>query len=330
MKHHFIINPAAGKGTLIRSLTEKITATAEERGIDYEIYVTKAPGDAIEYVATAVAADADLHRFYACGGDGTLCEVVNGAPLSDRAEFALIPIGTGNDFCRNFDDRAAFFDIGRQIDGEAMPIDLISYNGKYCVNMLNIGFDCNVVERTVKFKRSKLVPSSMAYSLGIVSALMHKMTTPMQITLEDGEVIDRPLLLLSIANGRYYGGGFLSNPRATLDDGLFDVNIIEKVSRITFLSLIGSYKAGTHLETAPQYITYRKSTSLTIHFEKETMMCVDGETEPVTDLEISLVPKAARFIVPSGVTCLSLYREPEAGTEEEAAPATAPTAEEVI
>ncbi|MBO7292522.1 MAG: hypothetical protein J6V07_01160, partial [Clostridia bacterium] len=221
--------------------------------------------------------------------------IVNGAPLSDRAEFALIPIGTGNDFCRNFDDRAAFFDIGRQIDGEAMPIDLISYNGKYCVNMLNIGIDCNVVERTVKFKRSKLVPSSMAYSLGIVSALMHKMTTPMQITLEDGEVIDRPLLLLSIANGRYYGGGFLSNPRATLDDGLFDVNIIEKVSRITFLSLIGSYKAGTHLETAPQYITYRKSTSLTIHFEKETMMCVDGETEPVTDLEISLVPKAARL-----------------------------------
>lgn len=327
MKHHFIINPAAGKGTFVRSLSEKINTTAAERGINYEIYITKAPGDAVDYVAAAIASDTERHRFYACGGDGTLCEVVNGAPLSERAEFALIPIGTGNDFCRNFDDRAAFFDIARQIDGEAIPIDLICYNGKYCVNMLNIGFDCNVVERTVKFKHSKLVPSSMAYSLGVVSALMHKMTTPMRITLEDGEVIERPLLLLSIANGRYYGGGFLSNPRATLDDGLFDLNVIEKVSRFTFLSLIGSYKAGTHLETAPQYITYRQSTSLTIHFEKETMMCVDGETEPVTNLEISLVPKATRFVLPAGVSCLSLYREPEADTENDE-PTLEPCAED--
>ena len=326
MKHHFIINPAAGTGTFVRTLSEKIRLAAEAREIDYEIYLTKAPGDAIDYVASCVAGDDEMHRFYACGGDGTLCEVVNGAPLSERAEFALIPIGTGNDFCRNFDDRAAFFDIERQIDGTAMPIDLIRYNDRYCVNMLNIGFDCNVVERTVKLKHHPLVPSSMAYSLGVVSTLMHKMTTDMHIELEDGEVIERPLLLMSIANGQFYGGGFHSNPRATLDDGLFDVNIIEKVSRVTFLSLIGSYKAGTHLETGAKYITYRQSKSLTMHFDTETLMCVDGETAPVTELTVSIVPKATRFVLPHGVSCLSVTTEEG---EAEATEETVPVAEEV-
>ena len=321
MKHHFIINPAAGKGTHVQSLIKKITESAEAHGIDYEIYMTKAQNDATEFVASTIAADTDLHRFYACGGDGTLGEVICGAPLSDRAEFALVPIGTGNDFCRNFDDRAAFFDIDRQITGEVMPIDLIRYNDRYCVNMLNVGFDCNVVERTTSFKKSKLIPSSMAYSVGVVSSLMHKMTTEMHITLEDGEVIERPLLLMSIANGQFYGGGFHSNPRATLDDGLFDVNIIEKVSRLTFISLISSYNAGTHLETAAKYITYRQSKSLSMSFDKETLICVDGETSLATELTVSIVPEATRFVLPAGVRCLSskdsITADPEAEIDAE-------------
>ena len=305
MKHHFIINPAAGKGTHVKSLMQKINESATARKIDYEIYMTTAPGDATEFVAKTVAADNEHHRFYACGGDGTLGEVVCGAPLCDRAEFALIPIGTGNDFCRNFDDRAAFFDIDRQIAGEAMPIDLIRYNDRYCVNMMNVGFDCNVVERTTSFKKSKFIPSSMAYSVGVVSTLMHKMTTDMHITLEDGEVIDRPLLLMSIANGQFYGGGYHSNPRATLDDGYFDVNIIEKISRLTFISLISSYKAGTHLETAAKYITYRQSKTLTMSFDEETLICVDGETSMAKELSVAIVPNATRFVLPAGVRCVS-------------------------
>ena len=316
MKHHFIINPAAGKGTHIQSLTKRITESAEKSRIDYEIYMTKAPGDATAFVAETMAADTKTHRFYACGGDGTLGEVVCGAPLSERAEFALIPIGTGNDFCRNFDDRAAFFDIDRQIEGEAMPIDLIRYSDgtteRYCVNMMNVGFDCNVVERTIAFKKSKFIPSSMAYSVGVAATLMHKMTTDMRITLEDGEVIERPLLLMSIANGQFYGGGFRSNPRATLDDGCFDVNIIEKVSRLTFISLISSYKAGTHLETAAKYITYRQSKTLTMSFEEETLYCVDGETALAKELTISLAPEAARFVLPLGVNCVSSQASMEA------------------
>ena len=315
MKHHFIVNPAAGKGNLVNSLTERIHAAAFAAGCEYEIYKTVAPGDAGAYVARTLAADDGHHRFYACGGDGTLNEVVNGAPLSTRAEYAVIPIGTGNDFCRNFDDRAAFLDIRRQLDGSAIPLDLIRYGERYCVNMLTIGFDCNVVERTVQFNSHPLVPSGMAYSLGVAVSLLHKMTTDMHITLSDGEIIERPLLLMSVANGRFYGGGFQPNPRAMIDDGLLDVNIVEKVSRPTFLSFIGCYKAGRHLEEAAKYVTYRRTTSLSLHFDQETTVCVDSETELATALEITLVPHATRFVLPIGTRCLSTAEATECGAD---------------
>ena len=311
MKHHFILNPAAGKGTLVNSLSEKIHAAAALAKCDYEIYRTKAPGDAGEFVKRTLASDGGYHRFYACGGDGTLNEVVNGAPLAENVEYAVIPIGTGNDFCRNFDDRASFLDITRQIEGHAIPLDLIRYGERYCVNMLNIGFDCQVVERTIKFKKNRLVPSGMAYSLGVAASLLHKMTTDMHITLSDGEIIERPLLLMSIANGQFYGGGFHANPRALIDDGLFDVNMIEKVSRFTFLSFVGCYKAGRHLEEAAEYVTYRRTTSLSLKFQNETMICVDGETEPATALEITLVPKATRFVIPAGTACINSADAPQ-------------------
>ncbi len=301
MKHHFIINPAAGKGTLTESLTARIQAACEKAGVDHVIYMTKAPGDASLYVQRALEEEGD-HRFYACGGDGTLCETINGAPESERAEFALIPIGTGNDFCRNFDYRAAFFDIERQLNGTPTPIDLIRYNDRFCVNMLNIGFDCNAANRANELKKKRFFPKSMAYAGGIVHSLVRKMTTDMSLTLDEEERIERPLLLITVSNGQFCGGGFRSNPRASLTDGLFDVNIIEKMSRFSFVSLVGSYKAGTHIEQAPDYVTYRQARSLSLKLPQETAVCVDGEIEYADELTVTLVPSAIRFVLPEGVS----------------------------
>ena len=306
MKHHFIINPAAGKGTLTRSLAARIRERCDSRGVEYTIYETTAPGDAERYVRKAVSEDGNLHRFYACGGDGTLCEVINGAPADARAEFALIPIGTGNDFCRNFDERSAFLDIDRQLDGTPARFDLIKYNDRYSINMLNIGFDCNVVNAAATLKKKKYIPSEMAYVSGVAVTLFHKMTTPMHLELNTGEVIERPLLLITIANGRFCGGGFMSNPVASLDDGLFDVNIIEKVSRFTFLALVGSYKAGTHLKQAGKIVTYRQVSSLYLRFPREIPICVDGEIEQAQELRVSLCPRVLSFVLPAGVSCLSI------------------------
>ena len=169
MKHYFILNPKAGKGIYTEELSKNIRLTCEEKNVPYEIYMTKGIGDATDFVRK-ICADKSLlpARFYACGGDGTLGETVNGAAGSEGASVGLIPIGTGNDFVRNFGSSDLFFDISAQISGEERRIDLLRCNDFYAINMINIGFDCEVVKKTVTLKKNKLIPSKLAYIAGVV------------------------------------------------------------------------------------------------------------------------------------------------------------------
>ena len=279
----------------------------DELGVNYNVYITNAPLDATEYVRKAALGTNEAQRFYACGGDGTLCELINGAPNNENVEFGLIPIGTGNDFRRNFSNKEMFFDIERQIKGKSEKIDLLKCNGRYCVNIVNIGFDCNVVYEMDKIRNVKIIPNKLAYIAGIVVTLFKKMYSKMRITAEGIPEIDRELLLIAIANGKFYGGGFKAVPFASLHDGMIDISIIEKVSRLTFISLVGKYKIGTHLETktGKKCITYLRSNALKLEFEKPINICIDGEVEKAEGLNIEIEPSATSFIIPDGVTELS-------------------------
>ena len=302
MKHHFIINPTAGKGNLADALKQKIISICNDIDIKYYVHTTVKPLDATEYVKNALVSDEDEHRFYACGGDGTLSEVLNGTDLSNRAQIALIPIGTGNDFWKNFDNGQFFSDINRQIEGEPRKIDVLTYNGKYCANMINIGFDCDVVKKSAKLKRHFWIPSKMAYIFGVICTLFKKMGKRMHIEFDDGTVIDKPLLLTAVANGQFCGGGYDAAPLAKLNDGLMDLCIINKVSRLTFLKLISSYRAGTHLETTKgkQIIEYFQRRHVRYTFDKDTDICIDGEIETCRTLELGIIRNAIKFSIPKG------------------------------
>ena len=115
MKHLFIINPAAGKYDHTGEFTQKIREACDKRCLAYEILVSRAPGDCTR-IAQAAAATGDPVRIYACGGDGTLNEVVNGAVGYRNAAVTHFPGGSGNDFIRIFSDPMAFRDLGRLLD----------------------------------------------------------------------------------------------------------------------------------------------------------------------------------------------------------------------
>ena len=108
MKHIFLINPAAGKkGNSESIIRPQIEDYCGKNGLDYEIYVTKCQGDAQNYCAER-AKSGEALRFYACGGDGTLYEVVNGVFGNPNCEVAVIPMGSGNDFIRLFGTKEQF------------------------------------------------------------------------------------------------------------------------------------------------------------------------------------------------------------------------------
>ena len=172
----FIINPKAGKAKDI----EKLVSDIKNAVNDAEIYMTKASRDATRFVREYCEKHSAA-RIFAYGGDGTLSEVVNGAVGFDGVEIGIIPSGTGNDFCRNFPD-SDFKDLSAQVGGEAIPCDVIRYrttlNGEektgYCINMFNIGFDCNVADMTAKMKKNSFVNGSFAYIISIFTMLIKK------------------------------------------------------------------------------------------------------------------------------------------------------------
>lgn len=313
MKNYFFVNPIAGQGKGIDSFVAGIKASAEAVGAGgyTEIYITKAVRDC-ELKAREIAESSagEFIKMFACGGDGTCNELVNGVIGFDNVSVGCVPIGTGNDTIRSLPGARDFLNIEKQLTGETHKIDLIKYSGiidgafqkKYCVNMFNIGFDCNVAALTARLKSKPLIAGSFAYLMAILGTFIKKNGISLKLE-ENGEIlIDGQVLLCAIANGSYCGGGIYSSPQAEISDGIFDINIIQDVSRLTFLKLFPKYQKGTHLEDprAQKVVSVKKSKSLTLTpAEEKFLLCADGEIYTAEKIDFEIVPEALNFIVPA-------------------------------
>ena len=308
MKTVFILNPEAGKKNNLITLSESIKRAALDCGKDVEIYITKAQGDATDFVR-GKCEDGEHIRFIACGGDGTLSEVVCGAIGYDNAEIGVIPMGTGNDFCRNFSKDYDFASPEAQLCGDTVECDAIKYttevDGKrvegYCANMFNIGFDCNVADLTGTIKKKTPLAGSLAYFAAILATLVRKKCTELEVFLDDKKAHDGKLLLTSLANGSFCGGGIMSNPGAAINDGLINVNIINNVSRLRFISLLPYYMKGTHgsLRGIERVITTCGAQRVKIvPKDNKIRLCIDGEIIDAGVTEFEVVHNAFHFVLP--------------------------------
>lgn len=314
LKYFFIINPNSGKKKKQDRMMAELEAAAAEKGISYEIYRTEYAKDGERYVrelCEKYAGSGESLRIYACGGDGTVNEVVNGAIGYDNVEIGAIPLGTGNDYIRNYGDAADFLDMKRQLAGHAVYSDAIRYRAEYdgavtegyCANMFNIGFDCNVVDMTSRVKEWPFIGGSLAYLVSVAIILIKKKGADLCIEYEDGTVVDGRILLIAIANGCFCGGGVKGVPLCQLDDGFMDVSVVSNISRRLFIMLFPSYSKGTHLEkkrlVERDLIRYTKERTLTVTANGESLrLCTDGEITTQKRIEFTMVKDAFRFIVP--------------------------------
>ena len=300
MKHIFIINPAAGKYDRTEEFSGKIAAACASRGLDYAIHVSEKPGDC-RATARRAAESGEEVRLYACGGDGTLNEVVNGAAGFPNAAVTHFPGGSGNDTIKIFDDPAAFTSIERLLDAEEARFDLIRCNDSYALNVLSIGFDARVGTDIARFKRLPLVSGKGAYILSIFSNMLHGLTADYTVTLDSGEVFSGRKTMICVCNGRWYGGGFNPVPEAEPDDGLLDVLVVEKVNLLQVATVVGHYQKGRYADY-PSLIYHARCRSLRIECVKESVVNIDGEAAYTTDAKIELIPQAIRFFYPKGLT----------------------------
>lgn len=301
MRHIFVINPVAGKMDPAQLLTPPIKAAAADHPEeDVEIYITKGVGDACRYVRSVCESYEKPVRFYACGGDGTINSVVNGLVGFSHAELGLIPCGSGNDFVKNYPDRD-FFNISAQLESKAHSIDLLKVNDSFSINITNIGLDSDAADYMSRFKRLPLVTGKMAYNLGLLYSVCLPIGHNMKITLNDGEtVLEGRFMLAVAANGQYYGGHFRCAPLATLTDGLIDVCLIKKISRLRIPSLLSIYESGQHVdnEKFKDVASYHKCRKMIIEADHPISLARDGEIDHAARIEIELIPNALMCSIP--------------------------------
>ncbi len=296
MKHLFIINPAAGKTDRTEEYRAMILPFCQKYGQDYEIYVSRGPGDC-RARTEAAGKSGEACRVYAMGGDGTLNEVAVGAAGFENLAVTHFAGGSGNDFVRIFGDTISFRDLEPYADCREMVMDMIDCNGDLAVNTCSVGLDARIGTQIGEYKRLPLVTGSGAYLLSILVNLTRGISEPYTVEAA-GRVFQGRQTLITACNGQFYGGGFHPVPEADPTDGLLDVVIVRDVPLWRVPMVIGRYKAGRYAEL-PQLITHLVTDRVSIRCEKNNSISLDGELRKADAIEIKISDKKLRYFYPA-------------------------------
>ena len=296
MKHVFIVNPAAGDGTVPAFVRERIGGRP-----DCEIYETKGRRDATAFIRSrCAAAPEEKLCFVACGGDGTVNEVASGIALNPSACMTVLPLGSGNDFVKAFGGAAKFLDVEALLKAAPKPIDILKVGDRWAANAFHFGLDAAVAKTMIDVKPKPFIGGRNAYPTGVVKALIFNMRTWCRMTV-DGELIhEGDMLLCTAANGQYVGGSYRCAPRSLPDDGLAELCLVKPVSRLRFLTLMNAYKAGSHLEDPrfKSFVLYRRGRVIEVSGKPGFMVSLDGEIVEGESFRVEVIPGGLQFAAP--------------------------------
>lgn len=238
-----LCNPTAGSGRAA-SVCQAICELLKQRAVAYRVENTSTPGEATQLARKAALSN--CHAIIGVGGDGTLSEIIAG--LTEKViPLYFAPCGTGNDFVRMLNLPADPVDaVAAQLDSGETHLDMATVNGKGFLNVAGTGFDVEVLREVTRFKH--VGKGLLPYLLGLVSALRRFKAFHAELTLDNGEVLNQSFTIISIANGRYFGGGMKVAPLADVHDGLLDVMIIDGVPKFFVPFLLPFFITGKHIK----------------------------------------------------------------------------------
>jgi YegS/Rv2252/BmrU family lipid kinase len=300
-----VVNPASAGGHTMRRW-DRGARMLLALGVDFDVHVTTAPGSATHAVRAALQHGA--RRVVAVGGDGTLNEVVNGffdehgAPLGEHAALCVVPSGSGGDFARTAHIprsaaralRALLSRRTRSID--AGRIDFDDGSRRFFVNVADCGVGGEVVARVNSGRvKGGGARGSAVFLYQSLAALLRYRGREVSVIV-DGRQIERTVQSVVVANGRYFGGGMRIAPHAELDDGLFDVVIVEAAGRLRTIAGVPSLYRGTHVHRAEVEVCRARQVRID-HAGTPLLFDVEGEQVGQTGATISCLPGAIRLCV---------------------------------
>lgn len=297
-KFIYFINPISGTGGkgLLQDIIRNKTA---EKNIAFEILHTNAAGD-YTYLKEKIAAE-NITDIIICGGDGTVNQVANSL-LGVKISIGIIPMGSGNGlaFAAKIPKR-----IHKALEcifaGNAVYIDSFYINKKFSCMLCGLGFDAQVAHDFAKQKKRGL----STYIRQSVKNFFSAGHYPFEI-IQDGKPLHSEAFFISIANSNQFGNNFTIAPQASLHDGLLDIVVVNKMSKLRMiLSILKQVRNGkVRMYEDKKYhkndVHYFQAKKLVIKNPQLAPLHIDGDPAETSDaFEIEIIENAFKLIVPA-------------------------------
>jgi diacylglycerol kinase (ATP) len=292
MKILVVVNPAAGGGKTLR-LLPRIKRWLSESSHDFLFTIPESPEEMRSEIVRA--SDQGFDAILLCGGDGTVHQALP-AIGETGLPFGYLPCGRGNDFARNIGLPA---DLKSNCSSLSNPsfrkLDLPSINQKVpFVAVAYVGFDGEVNRLANDHKG--YFGGTLGYIICVLKALKNFKPFEVEITIDDHTWRDR-VMMVSVANAPFYGGGMKIAPQAIMDDGLLEICIVKEISKLELLRQFPKVFKGTHV-THPR-IMMVSGRKIKIISDEERDLFADGEHAGRLPAECTIGSQTIRVLAPS-------------------------------
>lgn len=287
MAFKFIVNPTAGRGRTGK-LVDDLHRVLKDRGIEYDLVLTRQAGHGQELAEKASSEGWPV--VVAVGGDGTMNEVLNGIMVGNRATaLGVMPTGTGNDLARTLGIPLDFAGaVDRLLAGQSRTIDVGRDNDGFFSIVCGLGFAADVMHH-VNTHHAPWLRGPLAIAAGVISVVNTLHPTRFRVEI-DGKSWDSDLVAVFVLNTRFTGGGMMVSPQAAPDDGLLDVVLIRKISRLALLGLLPKVYSGKHLGHPCVEIYHARRVSFTPDPDVRMIKMFDGNIQGMAPLTAELLP----------------------------------------
>lgn len=300
-----IVNPNAGSRKGEKDWY-KISRLLKDAGIKFQEVFTKHKEHAISIVSESIKKG--IRKFIVVGGDGTLNEVVNGIfiqkeiPTTDFL-VAMIPVGTGNDWCRMFDIPFSYnkaVNLIKKQNTFLQDIGLVSYvntnknSQRYFINVAGMGYDAVVAAKTNHDKEMGR-GGVLVYLKNLFTSLLFYKHTETNLQIDKAEGLNHKTFSVSVGICKYNGGGMKQLPDAIPDDGFFDITLIRKLGKFTVLKEVKNLYDGSFINH-PKVKTF-KGQHIKISSIPEIELEVDGESLGHSPFEFTIIPKSLHVVI---------------------------------
>lgn len=293
----YFINPISGTGGKVL-LLEVIKKKTTQKNIPFEILHTNAEGS-YSYLRSKIETE-KITDIIVCGGDGTVNQIAK-AVLELSVNIGIIPMGSGNGlaFAARIPKKAERA-LEIIFNGKAEYIDSFYINKKFSCMLCGLGFDAQVAHDFARQQKRGLTTYITLSTKKIFSAKPY----PFELNI-DGKVLQTAAFFISIANSNQFGNNFTIAPRASLHDGLLDIVVVNKMSKLRMIwSILKQIRMGrVRMYEDKKYhqtnIHYFQTKKLLIKNPGLAPLHIDGDpAETAKEFEIEIIENAFKLLIP--------------------------------